>query len=91
MTEVQEQTIDPIIENTKQIRYDFQSHVDENTKWIEQLNAESKEKLEEVDFKVENLIKETNKEVDIGGIGKNAGTGGGDGNSEAIAGIVKKI
>ena len=46
--------------------------------------------MQEVDFKVENLIKETNKEVDIGGIGKNA-SGTGDPNTEAIAGIVKKI
>ena len=60
---------------------------------LEETNLEHREKFEEVNNKVENLIREANKEIEIAGTplpgepGADLGAGGG----EAVAELLKKV
>ena len=57
---------------------------------MDESNTEHREKFDEVNTKVDNLIKEANKEIDIDAV-PGGGDGGAVGSSEAIADIMKKI
>lgn len=64
------------------------------TRELEESNLEHREKFEEVNNKVENLIREANKEIEIaatplpGEPGADLGAGGG---GEAVAELLKKV
>ena len=93
LVEVEEATVVPVVETCKELRDDFESHLRKYTRELEESNLEHREKFDEVNNKVENLIKEANKEIEItatplpGEPGAESGAGGG----EAVAELLKKV
>ena len=93
LVEVEEATVVPVVETCKELRDDFEGHLRKYTRELEESNLEHREKFDEVNNKVENLIKEANKEIEIaatplpGEPGAESGAGGG----EAVAELLKKV
>jgi hypothetical protein len=95
LVEVEEATVHPVVETCKELREDFTAHERLYTRELGEANVEHREKFEEVNTKVDNLIKEANKEIEIAatplpGEGGGEGSGGGGG-GEAVAELLKKV
>jgi sugar-specific transcriptional regulator TrmB len=89
LVEVEEATIDPVRYNLAELKEEFGEHVRKYVREIEESNTEHREKIEEVNNKVDNLIKEANKQIEVTDPLLDSGAVAGSG--EAVAELLKKI
>jgi len=94
LVEVEEATVVPVAESFKELRDDFEGHLRTYSRELGEANTEHREKFDEVNTKVDNLIKEANKEIEIAATpppGESPGEVGGGGGGEAVAELLKKV
>lgn len=65
LVETEEATVEPVRQNLAELKFEFGEHVRKFDSEILESNTEHREKIEEVNNKVDNLIKEANKEIDV--------------------------